>query len=147
MADVFVRFCLTIGPLNPALLSEYVPRLHTERQLVYLGLTFNSRYLYHHLVGCFCIYQCDFCAIVAQFPLRTHRKNCFYCREQRRRHLPRYRRSYRLQILPNNFNMPPLHIASVRGNQVVSHLSITHACKLINVVLQFVPSSIYRHEL
>ena len=148
MADVFVRFCLTIGPLNPALLSEYVPLLHTERQLVYLGLTSNSRFLYHHLVGGFCIYQCNFCAIVAQFPLRNHRRNCTYCREHRRRHLPRYRRScIQLQIQPNNFNMPPLHITSVRGNQVVSHLSITHACNLINVVLQFVPSSIYLHEL
>ena len=148
MANVFVRFCLTMGPLNPALLSEYIPLLHTERQLVYLGLTFNSRFLYHHLVGGFCIYQCDFCAIIAQFPPRNHRRNCTYCREHRRRHQPRYlRNSIQIQIQPNNYNISPLHIVPVRGNQVVCHLSISHSCNLFNVVLQFVPSSIQQHEL
>ena len=147
LADVFIRFCLTMGSLNPALLTDYIPLLHIERQLTYLGLSFNSRFLFHHLVGGPCIYHCNFCAIVAQFPPRNHRgRNCIYWREHRRRHWHTYRRNH-VQIQPSNYNMSPLHIAPVRGNQMVSHLSVTHACNLHNLVLQFVPSSIQQHEL
>ena len=147
LADVFIRFCLTMGSLHPALLTDYIPLLHIKRQLTYLGLSFNSRFLFRHLVGGPCVYHCNFCAIVAQFPPRNHRgRNCLYCREHRRRHRHTYRRN-RVQIQPSDYNMSPLHIAPVRGNQMVSHLSVTHACKLHNLVLQFVPSSIQQHEL
>ena len=150
LADVFVRFCLTIGPLNPALLSEYVPRLHIERQLVYLGLTFNARYLFHHLVGGLCIFQCDFCAIVTQFPSRSHGRNCSNYREHRRSHRSHrrsHRRSHPLQTRSEQFNMPPLSIIPVCGIQVIARLSTTNSCTLINVLRQFVPSDVYHTEL
>ena len=100
LADVFTRFCLTMGQLNPALLTDYIPHIHLERQLTYIGLSFSSRFFYHHLLAGPCIYQCSFCAIVAQFPLRIHReRHCSYCRGHRRLHRHTYRRN-RVQIHP-----------------------------------------------
>ena len=147
MADVFTRFYLTMGQLNSALLTDYIPHIHLERQLTYLGLQFSSRFLFHHLLAGPCVYQCVFCAIAPQFPSRIHReRNCPYCRGHRRLHRYTYQRN-RVQIQPRFYNMFPLHIVPVHGTQLVIHLSVTHTCKLHNLVLQFIPSNSQQHEL
>ena len=45
LADVFTRFCLKMGQLNPAILTDYIPHIHLERQLTYLGLSFSSSFI------------------------------------------------------------------------------------------------------
>ena len=160
LADIFVRFCLTLAPLNNALRNnalkcptEYVSRLHIERQLINYALTFNGRFLYHHLVGGFCIFQCRFCEITSQFRSRHPQRNCFQCRLRRWSHrctcLSRRDRrvNRRSRILAESFNMAPLSIVSAHGVHVVARISNHNTCTLFDALNQFIPSDNYQAEL
>ena len=160
LADIFVRFCLTLAPLNNALRNtalqcptEYVSRLHIERQLINFALTFNGRVLYHHLVGEYCIYQCRFCEITSQFPSRHFRRYCFDCRLRRWsnscmcRSLRVRRGNRRSRTWAERFNMAPLRIVSARGVHVVAEISNNNTYTLFNALDQFIPSDIYQAEL
>ena len=147
LADVFTRFCMTMGQLNPDLLTDYIPHIHLERQLIYLGMSFSARYFYHHLLAGPCIFQCSFCAIVAQFQARIDRKrHCTYCRSHRRLFWHTYRRN-RIQLHPRSYNMYPCRIVPVNGIQSVVHLSHTHTCNLHHLVTQFIPANFHQHAL
>ena len=119
-------------------------------ELIYLGLTFNARFLFHHLAGGLCIFQCGFCAIISQFPSRFHGRNCFDCRLRCRSHrcLRRsHRGSRRFRTWTEQFNMPPLSIVPVHGVHVIAQLSTNNTCTLFNALDQFVPSDVYQAEL
>ena len=141
MADVFTRFCATMGHLNYELLTNYIPLFHLERQLIHLGMSFPARYFFHHLLAGACIYQCSFCAVTAQFPIRVHRaRHCMYCRSHRRSFRITYCRTRCVQLHPRAYNLSPCHILPVNGIQSVVHLSHLHTCNLHHLVSQFIPT-------
>ena len=124
LSDVFVRFALTLGPLNNALRNSapqcppgYISRFTIERQLIEYSLSVNGRFLFHHLVEAAC--GCRFCEIVSQFPTRLPRARAFQCHLRRWSfHCPCSSRQSRIRA--DSFNIPPLNIVSVDEVYVVA---------------------------
>ena len=150
-SDVFVRFVLTLAPLNNALRNsaprcspEYISMFTTERQLIEYSLSFNGRFLFYHLVGAAC--GCRFCEIVSQFPTRLPCASCFQCRLRRwSYHCSCSSRQSRIPA--DSFNMPPLSIVSVNGVYVVVCVSNDNSSMLFDALNRFIPSDNHQTEL